>query len=180
MRQIHRHAILAAMSIILASCNQASNDAAEQGGASVDPVKAAADLAFQFKPGKYRTTVEVQKLEIPGMPAAMAGQMKAMMSEKTASESCISPEQSKRGLEIMKEHMGKGKCRFEKFDAAAGSVDSVFTCDTGEGMQLKAVSKGTYTDTGSQAAITADMTVPGGRAMHVEQTVRMERIGECT
>jgi hypothetical protein len=180
MRQTSRFAMLAAAALALAGCSKASDDAAGSGGTSVDPAKAAAEMAFQFKPGKYRTTIEIQKFEIPGMPAAFAGQMKAMMSKEAASEYCVSPEQATRGLEIMKEQMGKGKCQFERFDAKAGSVDSVFTCNSGEGMQLRSVSKGTYTETGSRAAVTADMSMPGGKAMHVEQTVTMERIGDCT
>ena len=179
MRLTMHHAVLAAFAIGLAGCNQASNETTEAGGESVDPAEAAAEMAFQFKPGKYRTSIEIQRIDIPGMPAAMAGQMKAMMSQKTSSEYCISPEQAKRGLEVMKEHMSKGKCRFDQFDAKAGSVDSIFVCDTAEAMQLRAVSKGTYTETGSQAAVKADMTMPGGKSMHIEQTVTMERIGEC-
>lgn len=180
MRRLVSPAFAALASLALAACNQASNDTADQGGAAIDPAGAAAELAFQFKPGKYRTTIEVQKIDIPGMPAAFAGQMKAMMSKQASAEYCISPEQSARGLEVMKEHLGKGKCQFEKFDAKAGTVDSVFTCNTGEGMQLRSVSKGTYSETGSQAGVSADMSMPGGKSMHIEQTVKMERIGECT
>jgi len=114
------------------------------------------------------------------MPAGMGEQMKAMMSSTAASEQCITPERAARGIEVMKDHMGQGKCQFEKFEAGGGKVSSVFTCLTGQGMGLRSVSEGTYTATGSKVAAKAEMTGPGGRVMHVEQTVTTERIGDCS
>jgi len=162
--------------LTMAGCGQSSG---ENTGAT-DPAKAAAEMAFQFQPGKYRTTVEFGKVEMPGMPPAMAGQMKSMMSQNTSTEYCVSPEQAARGLDVMKQQMGKGNCKFEKFNASNGEVDSVFTCQTAKGMDLRSASKGSYSATGSKVAVTSDMTIPGGKAMHIEQTVTMERIGDCT
>lgn len=85
-----------------------------------------------------------------------------------------------KGIDVMKEQMGKGQCQFEKFDASGGKVETVFSCSPGAGMTLKAVSKGEYSATGSKVSVTSDMAVPGGKTIHVEQTITMERIGDCT
>lgn len=167
---------LALATAALAGCGQAATDTAPGG----DPAKAAAEVAFQFQPGKYRTTIDFQKFDLPGMPAAQLEQMKAMMAKKSTSEYCVSPEQSGKGIEVMKEQMGKGQCQFEKFDASGGKVETVFSCSPGAGMTLKAVSKGEYSATGSKVNVTSDMAMPGGKTIHVEQTITMERIGDCT
>lgn len=180
MHKLFSRSIFVLATLALAACGQSGSDGTGGTAASVDPAKAAAEIAFQFQPGKYRTTVDFGKVEIPGMPSAMAEQMKAMMTQKTSSDYCVSPEQAASGMEVMKEQMGKGQCQFEKFAASGGKVDSVFTCQTGQGMSLRSASQGTYSPTGSKVAVTSDMTIPGGKSMHIEQTVTMERIGECT
>lgn len=180
MRQITFPLLVVLAALALAGCGQSATDKAAEGGSSADPAKAAAEMAFQFQPGKYRTTVEFGKVEMPGMPPAMVEQMKAMMTRTTSSEYCVSPDQAAKGMDVMKEQMGKGQCQFEKFEARGGTVESVFSCQTGQGMNLRSASKGSYSKTGSQVAVTSDMTIPGGKSMHLEQTVTMERIGDCT
>jgi Protein of unknown function (DUF3617) len=161
-----------------AACGKPAPD--EQTAASGgDPMKAAAEMAFRFEPGKYRTTIEFQKVEIPGMPAGVAEQMKAAMSKTTTSEHCITPESAAKGVEAMKEHMGKGQCKFESFNARGGAVDSVFSCEAGPGMTMRATSQGTYTATGSKVAAKVDMNGPGGKGMRLEQTMTTTRIGDC-
>lgn len=172
---------LAALAILaLGGCGKSApeGDAAST-AAGGDPVKAAADMAFQFQPGQYRTTIDIQKVEIPGMPPGFADQMKAAMSKQLSRDHCISPEQAAKGVEAMKQHMGQGKCQFESFNARGGKVDSVFTCQTGAEMELRSTSQGTYSATGSQVAIKAQMKGPLGKSVQIEQTLTTTRTGDC-
>ena len=164
----------------LAACGKPAPEGQSAASSGGDPLKAATEMAFRFEPGKYRTTIAFQKVEIPGLPAAAAEQMKAAMGKATASEHCITPESAAKGVEAMKEHMGKGKCKFESFNARGGSVDSVFSCQAGQGMTMRASSKGTYTTTGSKVAAKVDMSGPGGSGMRIEQTMITTRIGDCS
>lgn len=136
--------------------------------------------AFQLQPGKYRTNVHVEKIEIPGMPIAMADQMKAMMGKAAAEDSCITPERAARGHEVFKQQIARGKCRFERFQADAGKLDSAFICQTGDGMTMEATSRGTYSSSGSEMRTDARLTGPDGKTMHVVQTVKAQRIGDCS
>lgn len=180
MRQLAGRTLCMAILAGLGACGQAGDSpAADKSMAPADVGKAVSEMAFQFEPGKYRTTIDIAKFEMPGVPAQAAEQMKAMMTRKTSSEYCLSPEQAKRGMDVMKEQMGKGQCKFEKFDASGGTVESVFTCNSGQGMALKSTSRGTYDSTGSKVDVVADMSIPGGRSLHLEQTVTMVRIGDC-
>jgi Protein of unknown function (DUF3617) len=165
--------------LALAACGKSAPEeqAAATGG---DPMKAAAEMAFRFEPGQYRTTISFQKVEIPGIPAVAAEQVKAAMSKTTASEHCITPESAAKGVEAMKEHMGKGQCKFESFNARGGKVDSVFTCQVGQGIAMRAVSQGTYTPTSSTVAAKVEMSGPGRKGMQIEQTMTTTRIGNCS
>jgi hypothetical protein len=181
MRKITSITLLALSAAALAACGQSASDNAGGGAESAgkDALANAAEVAFQMQPGKYRTTVTITKLEIPGMPGGMGDQMRAMMSKAVNHESCVSPEQAKRGVEIMKEQMARGQCQFDKFEASGGKIDSVFTCKTAEGMQMRAESTGTYSETGSTVSAKGEMTGPGGVQMRVEQAMVTERIGDC-
>jgi hypothetical protein len=165
--------------LALGACGKSAPEQSQAATGGGDPMEAAAEMAFRFEPGQYRTTISFQKIEIPGMPAAAAEQMKAAMSKSTSSEHCITPESAAKGVEAMKEHMGKGDCKFEKFDARGGKVDTVFSCQVGQGMAMRAVSQGTYTPTDSKIDAKVDMTGPGG-GMHLEQTMTTTRIGNCS
>ena len=166
------------VALALSACNQ-SGPEDQAGGAASKAQDAGAQTAFQLQPGRYRTTVTVDSLEIPGMPAGMADQMKAMMARASAQESCITPQRAERGLDVVKEQMARGQCNYARFDAAEGKLDAAFTCQTGEGMAMTATSRGTYSSTGSTVKVDAALSGPQGKTMHVVQTVTTERIGDC-
>lgn len=164
------------IALTLGACGKSAPDEQAAAGGALEK---AVEVAFQMQPGKYRTSVVVQKVEVPGMPANVADQMKAMMSKNASSESCITPDRAAKGVEVMKEQMAKGQCTFDKFDATGGTVDAAFTCKSGEQMTVKATSKGSYTPTGSVIQATGDMIGPGGKSIHIEHTITTERIGDC-
>ncbi len=172
--------LCALSALALGACGQSASDDKTGGGSGKTALENAAEVAFQMQPGKYRTTMAIQKIEVPGMPPQMAERMKAMMSKAASAESCVTPEAAKRGLDVMKEQMAKGKCQFEKFEASGGTLDTAFTCQSGQGLTMKATSHGTFSPTGSQVQVVRDMAGPGGKTMHVEQTVTTERVGECS
>ncbi|MBA4160567.1 MAG: hypothetical protein C0515_00450 [Novosphingobium sp.] len=170
-------ALLALSSFALAACGQSGSDSSAP-VQSVEPGKSAAEVAFQFQPGQYRTTIKINKFDIPGVPAAALERMKGAMGKPIEMTYCMSPEKAAMGTEAMKENMAKGKCQFEKFEAWGGTVDSVMVCDS-EGMKIRSTSHGTYSPTGSLITATGDMAGPGGQKTHVEQTITMERTGDC-
>lgn len=180
--------LTALAALLLAGCGQSGGKDAEAGAsgapaaeaaAKTDPDKEVAEVAFQFTPGLYRTTVTIQALDIPGAPPEVAAQMKKAMGKPQVRDHCMAPDQAKKGFDTMKENMAKGNCKFDEFSASDGQVRSVFACQPGKGVQMRASSQGTYSPTGSQVAIKADMTGPDGKTMHIEQLVKSERVGDC-
>ena len=73
-------ALLAFSTVALAACGQSGSDSSEP-VQTVEPGKSAAEVAFQFQPGQYKTTIKIDKYEIPGVPAAALEQMKGVMGK---------------------------------------------------------------------------------------------------
>ena len=170
--------LVAALS--LTACNKAgtgSDTAAGVGGSSAQQTAAAA-AGVHFKPGLYQTKIDIKSFDMPGMPAAVAAGVKGSVAGKPLTY-CLSAEDAAKGAEAMKTHMAKGKCQFDRFDVAGGTIDTAMSCQMGNGA-LTAVGKGTYTDTGTVVASTSDMTMGGGRKIHIEEVVTTTRVGDCT
>lgn len=176
MEKISRAAIASAAALALSACGPGDKGAPGQGPEATGGPPG----AFQLQPGTYRTSVSVEKIEMPGMPIAMADQMKAMMGKAAAEDSCITPERAAHGLEVLKQQIARGKCRFERFQADAGNLETAFTCQTGDGMRMEATSRGTYSSTRSEMRIDGRLIGPGGKTLHVIHTVKSERIGDCS
>lgn len=175
-----RHSALIPLlaALALPGCGQ-SSDKTGTADASGNAAAAGAMLneaAFKVEPGKYRSTVNITKLDLAGLPPQVA----AAMPRQSSYEYCVTPEQAAKGIEAIKQQMAKGSCQFESFKASGGTVDSVFTCNAEGGFAMRSVSHGTYNESGSDVTVIADAKMPGGRSMHVEQSVKARRIGECT
>jgi hypothetical protein len=163
------------MTFALAACGKADEAASDGTAKSAAANAAAAAAEFKLVAGQYRSTVTVQKFTAEGLPPQMA----EMMGKPRSFEYCITAQQAAQGLEGLKQQMADGKCQYENFNAAGGKIDATFTCSPAPGMIMRASSKGTYSDSGSQALVVADMAMPGGKSIHVEQSVTAERIGDC-
>ncbi len=169
-----------AAALALTACNKAgsgSGTATATGGST--PEQAAAALSsVHMQPGLYQAKIDIKAFDMPGMPEAVAAGVKGSMANKPMTY-CLSAEDAAKGAEAMKAHMAKGKCQFNKFDVAGGTVDTAMSCQLGKGT-LTAVGKGTYTDTGTVVASTSDMTMGGGRKIHIEEVVTTTRVADCT
>ncbi|MFM6931981.1 MAG: DUF3617 domain-containing protein [Novosphingobium sp.] len=185
MRLLFAMPLIAALS--LTACNKAGSGA-EGGGGAADgaagtssslPDKAAAAIgAMHFEPGLYQATVDIKAFDMPGMPAGALASVKSGMAGKPVTY-CLSAEDAAKGMEAMKQHMAKGQCQFEKFDVSNGTIDTSMTCQMGP-QTMHTVGHGTFTDTGTVVASTADMTGAGGKKIHIEQVTTTKRIGDCT
>ena len=132
-----------------------------------------------MQPGLYRTTVDLKRLDVPDLPPQVLAMLKQRMADKPITY-CLSPEAAAKGIAAMKERLGKGKCQFDRFDAAGGKYEAAFTCDLDGKGSMKVASQGTYTETGSVSTASSEMTMGGVSKMHLEQVNTTTRIGDCT
>lgn len=172
--------LAACCALFVTACGESNPDAAQP---SQDDAKQGAEpfaQDFRLEPGKYRTTVSIDSLDMPGLPPQVAQQTRAMMADAASAESCVTSRDAARGIEVIKRQVARGDCEFQKFETHGDTVEAAFQCRTGDGMTMVATSRGTYSSTGSKVSLTGDLAGPNGKAMHIEQTVTTERIGDCS
>ena len=163
--------------LALSACNKAPKNGAGDPAAGAKAMAAADD--FHIQPGLYRTTIDLKEINVPDLPPQVLAMMKQRMMEKPITY-CVTPEDAAKGLDAMKNQLGKGKCQFDSFNAADGKLDANFTCDVGGKGSMKVASHGNYTDTGSVTTASVDMAMAGVSKMHLEQVNTTTRIGDCT
>lgn len=139
-----------------------------------DPALADAPL-----PGRYRTTVRVTAVSIPGMDSKQAAAMFGPAGH--TSESCISADDAAQGMLRFAAQAERGKCRYERFTAGGGKVEGVMVCAVARGVTARSQVSGTYSPTGSLLKVTAEAEASGrpGDAMRMDSEIASERIGDC-
>ena len=141
----------------------------------------------QIQPGMWETTSRMTDVQVPGMPAAQAAQMKAAMANQAQTQSqCITPEQAANPAGNMLNQGGDAQgCQFSDSTFAGGRINVRGTCPGPAGAGTATMSwEGTYTKTTMEGRITAEVQAPAG-AQGGPQTIRMSgtlasrRTGDC-
>ena len=180
-----KHAVCAAASIaLLSACNKGPS--VELHNATGNQVTAAVKQAgvmssdTMIEPGLWQSKVDIQEMNVPGLPAQYAEKMKETMAEhrNDASSHCVTAADVKRPKE---DFFGADKsCRYEHFTMGGGKIDIQMVCKE-EGATQTTNMAGTYTPT----SYSMDMSSKGtGEGMQNGMTMKMHvdsrRIGECT
>lgn len=190
-RPVSRLAVLCLAPLALAACG--SDEAAEQSdaaaqdtltasqGMSNDEIEAEMKKAVRPKPGQYTSTAELVELDVPGIPAAQAKQMKDMMvaSLSRTTSRCLTPDEAEKGFEELAKAQQEG-CTVDSFKVDGGKFVGKMSCDNDDARGTMTMS-GTGTETGSEMDMAMDMTssnLPGGR-MAMKMHVTSKRTGDC-
>ncbi|WP_144097617.1 DUF3617 domain-containing protein [Croceicoccus sediminis] len=194
-RPLSRLAILCLAPLALAACG--SDESAEQadeasvasgedtltapGGMSEDAIAAEMKKAIRPKPGQYTSTAELIELDVPGVPAAQAKQMKDMMGSSLArtTSRCLTPDEAEKGFEELAKAQQEG-CTVDSFKVDGSKFVGKMTCENPDASGTMTMS-GTGTETSSDMEMAMDMTspnLPGGR-MAMKMHVTSKRTGDC-
>ena len=141
----------------------------------------------QIQPGMWETTSRMTDVEVPGMPPAMAEQMKAQMANQTQTQSqCITPEQAANpaGSMLSQGEDAQG-CTFSDSTFSGGVIRVRGTCPGPAGAGTATMSwEGSYTATTMEGAITAEVQAPPGpeggpQTIRMSGTLSSRRTGDC-
>lgn len=176
------YVMAAAAACALAACGEDPGEPK-----SVEDVAAEAENLVKPRPGLYRSTARVTKVEIPGLPAGQAEQMRAMMggNEGLTSATCLTQAQADEGFRDFARQIGEGgqgaKCEFSRFDAAGSNLDAVMQCSGPAGVAIDMTMNGTIDRERSEFSMTMDQenpAVPGG-TVSMAMSVTSQRVGDC-
>ncbi len=171
---------MAGMVLSLSACGSNDEPAAPK---SMEEVKQEAAKLERPQPGQYKQTVEVQELEVPGMPKEAADQMKAMMQTAQVREFCLTPADAEKGYRDMFNDVGKQgeQCTYTRFDVNGGKLDAQMDCKAAQGGTGVIKLNGSVSESGSDVTMTMNAT--GGQApmgtMNMKMHMTTQRMGDC-
>lgn len=178
-----RKLVLALPLLTMAACDNSLKVDAEN--ASVADVakqvrEAGGGDAMAVRPGKWESRVELESIDIPGMPPQAAAQMKkTMASVATGHKSCLTAEQTKRPREDF--FAGSdSSCRYDKFRMDDGKMTGTMRCTSPQGGMQLIEFDGTYgpEEYRMRMATTVEGGAPAG-AMKMVMNMTSKRVGEC-
>lgn len=171
----------AAAALMLVACGGgevSTEDADMDGDGSVSMSEAgrAADRSGAVRPkaGKYEATMRLSGMDMPGMPAEMAGGE----GFTTTTEYCLTQEEVDSGWEGMMKEGQEGDCNYERFDIDGGEMDAVMVCKSPDG-DMRMEFSGTVGETASDLTATMTGGIDGGEQGTMSFSARHRRIGEC-
>ena len=182
---MHRTALVIAGIAALGACNKQPEVKAKN--ASVAEVaekvrKAGASESF-VRPGMWESKVTIERFDVPGMPAEMAGRMKTMMAQNQEHgfQTCLTAEDVKRPKEDF--FAGKNnECRYDHFTMGGGKIDAEMHCGGKHGESQVMQMAGTYSPESYQ--MQTSMKMKGGEtpegAMAMTMRIEARRAGDCT
>ncbi len=173
--------------VMLAACSSSPVVTATNASASeVQEKVKAAKLDTNFtKPGAWATTVTLTEMNAPGMPPAMAEQMKAGLGKPETRATCVKADDKGPKADFLS--TVDKSCRYENFRMGDGKIDATMNCDDPMGKRHMTLA-GTYgpetwkIDIGSSAkaggAAAGPMAAMGEMSMKMK--IEAKRTGECT
>ena len=178
---MNRALLLIGFLLPLTACG--SKPAVDEKNASVeevaDKVREVSGEGGFISPGKWESTVTIEDVKLPGLPAGAAEQMKKMVAQNQVTTSCLTPEEAKKpGPGFFG---GNDKCRYDHFTMGSGKIDAEMHCTQNDVTQVMQMT-GTY----SPDAYTMQMTSSsrGGPSAAANMSMRMKvdarRVGECS
>ena len=170
--------------LLLAACDNSPKVEAEN--ASLEEVagkvrEANAGSAMIVRPGQWESSVELESVEIPGMPPEALAQMKKTMARvATGHKTCLTPEQAKKPKEDFFAG-ANSNCRYDKFSMDDGKLTGTMRCTNPQGGGAQLIQfDGTYSPDSYEMrmASTVEAASPGG-PMKMVMHMTSKRTGEC-
>lgn len=168
---------------MVAACDNSPKVEAEN--ASIEEVagkvrEANAGSTMIVRPGQWESTVELESIEVPGMPAEAVAQMKKTMARvATGHKSCLTPEQAKKPKEDFFAG-ANSNCRYDKFSMDGGKMTGTMRCTSPQGGSQLIQFDGTYAPEAYEMRMASTMegASPGG-SMKMVMRMSSKRVGEC-
>ena len=165
----------------LSACG--SGDTVEMENASVGDVAKEmstknSDTSF-VNPGQWQQDTTLLAMDIPGIPAQYADQVKKQVGTTQTNQACLTPEQAKHPKEDFFTGADKN-CRYEHFKWGDGKIDMKLLCKHPNASQTMEMA-GTYEPDSYQ--LTMSVASTGSSPMenvNMKMRVDAKRIGECS
>ena len=177
MKAIHYPVLALVLAVSLAACKQekavtAENESAE----SVAKKVAAANI--KPLPGRWESTVKLEKMEMEGMPPQAKAAMESQLGKTQTFATCLTPEQVNQPDGGFFQGASAKDCKYDHFTMAGGAVDAKMTCAAG-GRTATMEMSGSYGESNYDIRINSQSEVQPGMPMTMAMAITSRRTGDC-
>lgn len=163
--------------LLLSGCGRSDNAAG-----SLNEAQNEARKLDRPRPGQYRQTITITKLEIPGAPPEAAGELKEMMSQAQETSFCLTEAMARDGFRDMFDKVAEGgDCKYDRFAVSGGRIDAVLACASPQEGKATVTLDGKVTPEGSDVRMILDQDNPNtamGKA-RIGMHLVSQRTGDC-
>lgn len=174
---MYRAALLISLAVPLAACGSPTVD---EKNASVEEVSEKVREASRkdglVRPGKWVSTVNIERMDLPGVPPQQAEQMKRMVEQSHTTETCLTPDEARQPQGDF--FGGNENCRYDHFRMGSGKIDAEMRCTQAGATQVMEMA-GTYSPEAYQMRMKS-RAEGAGEGMTMQMKVEAKRVGECT
>lgn len=141
-----------------------------------------ANEAF-ISPGRWKMTMTVNDMKIPGLPPEMAERMKGQMGQPRTFEQCVTEEDAKKPKEEFFAGKEAPNCRYEHFEMGGGKISMVMHCANDQGKQTMKMN-GTYSPEVYHMTVASQTEAKGAPSaagsMTFNAVMDAKKVGACT
>jgi hypothetical protein len=165
--------------ITLAACGQRTVEATNEKPSVVASKVAAAGEAgaVRFSPGRWETTMQFIKMDVPGMPPEAKTMMEKMVGKGRTFSSCLTKEEAEKPGGKFFGQTDKN-CTYDHFSMGGGKMDAKITCKSEMGPQVMAMS-GSYTPESYETTMDVNSKGPTGQPMTMTMKMSSHHAGAC-
>lgn len=159
----------------LAGCGKSGVDARNESPEAVASKVAASGV--MPRPGRWQSSMTVEKMEMPGMPPQASAAMNKALGTATVNVSCLTPEQANRPSAEFFQKAATG-CTYDHFTMADGKIDAAMAC-TKVGRNMHMVMNGTFDPDHYNVRVTNQSEMQPGKMMNMTMAITSQRLGDC-
>jgi len=164
---------------MLAACHP--KPSVNEKNASIEQVaeslREASDNGKFMRPGEWVSSVTVDQISMPGLPADAQGALKNGAGQVRTMQSCLAHQDAKQPpVQFL---TGNDQCRYDHFTMAHGKIDAKMRCSA-HGAGKTIVMTGTYSPTSYQMTMQSNTDAPAGQGIAMRMHVEAKWTGECT
>jgi len=171
--------------LALAGCGGKSDDKTGTSNATATASGIVSDKdvpSIKREPGSWKTSFEMKKMDIPGMPDGVQQGINGFAKALTSHEECVTPEKaaSEDYAEVISRRPDEdGDCKTTKREINGDQFDiAMFCTDEGKSGSTNVTVKGIANATKSDMVMTVQ-TQEEGKPVNIEFNVKSERTGAC-
>jgi hypothetical protein len=167
---------LAGAVLVLAACDKAEVKAENESAESV--ARKVADAQIRLEPGRWESTMTLEKIEIGNLPAEAQAAMNEQKGKAQTFSTCLTPEQAAKPDASFFQN-GAAGCTYDHFTMAGGQIDAEMTCKPGSGPTHMTM-QGTYGSDQYSMRMQSEGEMQPGVPMKMAMSIASRRTGDCT